>query len=312
MAYSGEHRARQRLMTLFSLGLGLASLSHVEGAASVQELNRVSLPNTEYREFTSKATRRSYAVSVALPDSYLSDKEGRYPVIFVTDARVNFSLATSIYRLMRLANDVPELIIVGIDATDPETSAWAAIRFLNLTPTRSESREAEVSKSLGRPVRSGDGAGFARVLLAELIPDIEQRYRVTRDRTLVGHSLGGLFAANMLFVAPEAFRRMILVSPALYWDDAVMFRVEEKYASTSHVLHAQVFTAAGGLEGGPMLPNVKRFASVLEDRHYEGLVLQNHIFEDETHNSVGAPAMTRGLRVLFAKQVSPRETDPKL
>jgi predicted alpha/beta superfamily hydrolase len=286
----------------FVLVVGVALMSKVGAVVLAQGLTRVSIPNTEYREFTSQATRRPYAVFVALPDSYQSDPTKRYPVVYVTDAHIEFALTTYIYRLMRLTNDVPELIIVGIDGTDPNT--WKAARFLDLTPTRNEAREAEVSKSLGQQVRSGDAGGFARVLTNELFPDVAKRYRVTDDRTLVGHSLGGLFGANILFQAPDAFRRMILISPALYWDDAVTFKNEEKYAAAGRVLRTHVFMAAGGLESASMLANVKRLASVFTDRKYEGFVLHSHVFADETHTSVGPAAIARGLRVLFATQVS--------
>jgi len=184
----------------------------------------VALPNTEYREFTSKVNARTYAVYVALPDSYRSDAAKRYPTLYVTDAQVAFSLIASMYRLMRLSNDVPELIIVGIDSQDPVT--WGAFRFQDLTPTRSMAREVEMAKLL-RGVTTGGAAAFLRVLTEELFPDIEKRYRVTADRSFVGHSLGGLFGAYCAFQTPTAFRRLILISPALYWDDTVIFKIEE-------------------------------------------------------------------------------------
>lgn len=291
---------RSDKVVIVVLAVGLAVMPWLRGIALAQGTTRVSIPNTEYWEFTSQATRRPYAVSVALPESYQIDRARRYPVVYVTDAHLGFPLATHIYRLMRLTNDVPELMIVGIAGTNPDT--WAAARFLDLTPTRNEARETEVSKALGQPVRSGDAAGFARVLTNELFPDIEKRYRVTDDRTFVGHSLGGLFGSYMLFHAPDAFQRMILISPALYWDDTVTFRHEEKYAATTRVLRTHVFTTAGGLESASMLGNLKRFTSVLAERKYEGLVLHSRVFDDETHTSVGPAAMARGLRVLFPKQ----------
>ena len=298
--FEPRHLRYNRVAVLTALALGVAVVLQPWGIALAQQTTRVSLPNTEYREFTSQATRRPYSVFVALPESYKADTARRYPVVYVTDAHVSFPLATQIYRLMRLSDDVPELIIVGIDGTNPET--WAAARFLDLTPTRNEAREAEVSTSLGQPVRSGDAAGFSRVLTTELLPDIEKRYRVTDDRTLVGHSLGGLFGTYMLFHAPNTFRRMILISPALYWDDTVTFRHEEKYAAASRVLRAQLFIAAGSLESTSMLGNVKRFTAVLAERKYEGLVLHSLVFAEETHTSVGPAAIARGLRVMFQKQ----------
>jgi len=44
---------------------------------------------------------------------------------------------------MWLANDLPELIIVGVDSK--QVDSWSALRFVNLTPTRSLKREGELT-----------------------------------------------------------------------------------------------------------------------------------------------------------------------
>jgi len=271
----------------------------ISGAATVaaQTSDRsVALPNTEYREFTSKVNARTYALYVALPDSYRSDASKRYPVLYVTDAQAAFALVTATYRLLRLSSDVPELIIVGIDSQDP--AMWGANRFHDLTPTRNVAREAEMAKLL-RGVTTGGGAAFLRVVTEELFPDIEKRYRATDDRSFVGHSLGGLFGAYCAFQSPSAFRRLILISPALYWDDTVIFKIEEKYAAANKALRARLFVSAGGLEPPDGVATTRRLVSVLADRHYEGLEVHGQIFEDETHTSVALPTMSRALRTLF-------------
>jgi predicted alpha/beta superfamily hydrolase len=270
----------------------------VARAAAAQPSERlVSLPNTEYREFTSKTNARPYAVFVALPDSYNAQSAKRYPVVYVTDAHVGFPLLMYIYKTLRLANEIPESVLVGVAGRDPAT--WLAARFLDLTPTRSIASEADLSKSFGAEVRSGDAGSFLRVLTDEIFPDVGRRYRTTDDRTYIGHSLGGLFGAYAMFQAPNAFSRLILGSPAFYWDDAVIFKQEEKYAADHHVLRANVFMTAGGSESASMIGFVKRFASTMAERKYDGLVFHSHIFDDETHTSVVPPTIARGLRTLF-------------
>ena len=137
------------------------------------------------------------------------------------------------------------------------------------------------------------------MIAEEVIPSITARYRVSDDRSYYGHSLGGLFGAYALFQSPQLFKRMILVSPALYWDDGVIFRSEETFAVRNKTLSAEVFLAAGDLEVAPMIPNVDRFSEALERRRYEGLKLHTRIFSDETHASIAGVAMTRGLRTLL-------------
>ena len=258
-------------------------------------------PAAEYREFTSKINGREYATWVRLPDSYTKDAPRRFPVVYVTDGQLVFPMMSSIYRAMWLGRDLPELIIVGVDSKQVDT--WSALRFVNLTPTRSLAREAELTKLLSG-LHTGEGPTFLRVLTEEVLPDIDRRYRTSDDRTLTGFSLGGLFGAYTLFEAPSTFRRMILGSPAFYWDDTVIFKIEEKFAAARKPLHTRVFIAAGGAESPPMIEYLQRFVSVVNKRQYDGLSLEGHVFDDETHMSSEAPIAARGLRVVFHESPS--------
>lgn len=253
-------------------------------------------PLPEHREFTSTINGREYATWVLLPDSYTKDASRRFPVVYVTDGQLVFPLVSSIYRAMWLGNDLPELIIVGVDSKHVDT--WGALRFVNLTPTRSLAREAELTKLLNG-LHTGDGPAFLRVLTEEVLPDIERRYRTSDDRTLMGHSLGGLFGAYALFQSPNTFRRMILGSPAFYWDDTVIFKIEERFAAARKPLHTRVFMAAGGSETPATIEDLRRFVSVVNNRHYDGLSLDSRIFDAETHMSVMAAIASSGLRVVF-------------
>jgi predicted alpha/beta superfamily hydrolase len=286
------------MMRVVCAGVVVLVLAIAAAAAQV----RLAPPPVEYREFTSKINERDYATWVLLPDSYTKDASRRYPVMYVTDGQLIFPLMSSIYRGMYLGKDdnLPELIIVGVDSKPGDT--WAALRFVNLTPTRSLKREAEMGFMNG--LHSGEGPTFLRVLTEEVLPDIDRRYRTSDDRTLTGFSLGGLFGAYTLFQAPNTFRRMILGSPAFYWDDTVIFKIEEQFAGARKPLRTRVFIAAGGAEESAMIEPFQRFVSVVNNRHYEGLSLESHIFEDETHMSSEAPIAARGLRVVFRESPS--------
>ena len=100
---------------------------------------------------------------------------------------------------------MPELIIVGILLSD---------RRKDLTPT--VTRDA--------PTITGGADRFGEFIATELIPEFERRYQTQPYRLIAGHSLGGLFVLDMLFVRPELFDVWIVVSPATWWDDDFIVR----------------------------------------------------------------------------------------
>jgi hypothetical protein len=66
-----------------------------------------------------------------------------------------------------------------------------------------------------------------------------------------------------------------------------------------------VFISAGGAEEqANMLEPYQRFVSVVKNRQCEGLFLESHVFDDETHMSSVAPIAARGLRVVFRESPS--------
>ena len=132
---------------------------------------------------------------------------------------------------------------------------------------------------------------------------VESEYRAdSMDRALYGHSFGGLFGAYTLFKSDGAFQRFIIGSPSLWWDDRTIFELESEYSASRNDLSARVFLSVGQLEPEEpyrMVTNFQEFISILERRDYDGFDLEWWIFEDETHNSVIPPTISRGLRSIY-------------
>ena len=92
---------------------------------------------------------------------------------------------------------IPEMIVVALANTQ---------RSRDFTPTH----VASGPYSAG----SGGAAAFLRFMKEELIPQIESRYRTLPQRTLVGHSLGGLLTLSAFVEQPEMFTRVRDLRPA--------------------------------------------------------------------------------------------------
>jgi len=268
---------------------------------------------TESWETSSATSKRKYQISVALPLNYASSGQ-RYPVLYATDANFHFGTLVETARALRLENLIPDLIVVGIGW--PVGHAVNAIgpRSLDLTPTADpvwvETGTRDWPKN-GWPAPEGSGGGpaFLRFIREELIPSVEEKYRADpNNRAYYGFSLGGLFGTYVLLDNEGTFHRFILGSPALFWQNRIIFEQESAHAKTHTRVPARVFFSVGldedatdvaELANQAFVSNVREFVRVLSERRYEGLTLSAQYFEGERHNSVAGMTISRGLRFIY-------------
>jgi predicted alpha/beta superfamily hydrolase len=270
--------------------------------ASAQEAAiEVSLPGTEVHEFRA-ADGTLFDLYVALPQGYASDGSVEYPVFYMSDAGVAFAGLVQMYRLLAMGDDelppLPPMILVGIDRARSSGVQTEMTRFFDLTPTSVPEIEAGLSSAFGATASTGGADTFLGILKEEIIPWVEARYSAGSERGLGGYSLGGLFATYALFTSPEIFTHYLIGSPSYWWDEGMIFELEEAYSTEHDDLEGQVFMSAGSLEG-MMVPDMLRLAETLKTRSYEGLQVETQVLEGESHLSGAFLSLSRGLGSLF-------------
>jgi uncharacterized protein len=273
------------------------------GLARAQEpasVGPVTLAATERFRLLSASTETEYDIYVALPGSYGRSDDATYPVVYVLDGNWLFAMVVQTHRMMHLlTQEVREAIIVGIGYPVESNEELLALRFMDLTPTRDAAIEEQFSTVLGQPLRTGGAAAFLDALVEDIMPIVERKYRAGTERMIAGFSLGSLFGAYALLHDPRPFQHYLIASPSLFWDNDITFAYEERYAAHHEDLQARVFISAGAREGR-LTTSVQRLAASLTQRQYPGLELTTHVFEDETHFSGIAAALSRGLRLLLS------------
>ena len=169
----------------------------------------VTIPNTMELSLKSKINNKSYNLHIAMPYGYEKSEE-YYPTIYLLDANNDFPLVTSISRRLEAEDNLKKFIIVGISYQD---SAWVH-RRADYTPSRAQGID-----------NSGGASNFATAIEKEIIPLVEKQIRVKKDsRTLLGHSLGGLFCSYLLLNGKTLFDNYIISSPSMWWDDYYAFK----------------------------------------------------------------------------------------
>lgn len=147
-------------------------------------------------------------LNIYLPEGYNQKDSTKYPVIYLLDGSADEDFIHIVglvqFNSFEWINQVPKSIVVGIATVDRRrdyTFPTTILKDKNKYPT------------------SGHSDKFILFIEKELQPFIEKKYNTNKDKTLIGQSLGGLFATEVLFKKPTLFNTYIIVSPSLWWDN---------------------------------------------------------------------------------------------
>jgi len=275
----------------------LINLLLVTLTAGAKELERIGAAEYDRSDrflIESKYVNDDFRIDVLLPIDYSSGKDD-YPVVYVTDANYLLPSVAASY-LAQATDELPKMIIVGIGWNVPSISR---IRFRDLTPSCDKDYQARSSMT---DKECGHADRFVEFIDNELQPFIDKRYRTTEDNTLIGYSLGGLFALHVLFNHPDTFDRYIIGSASMNWDNRFVFRAEERYAKANKDLHKAVYISSGSEEGDRTIPNAYLMQAQLLERDYPRLNVHVEVLSDETHMTSINPFALRGLRHVHRRE----------
>ena len=244
-----------------------------------------TLADTETRRIASHFVPQEFQISVALPLLHPGDTPISYPVLYLFDANFYFGGVTEVTRLMRVCNEFPSSIVVGIGypfdgPVNEMIDTVVGWRTRDFTPVVSREKEQEVLDSTPtlKTVTSGGADKFHQFVEQELIPLVEADYPIdSTNRTLIGHSWGGLFGLYSLFRDPLLYRNYLICSPDLPYADGIVFEYEEAYARTHDSLSVRLFISQGGREASE---HNQRLMSILEGRQYHDLSITHQSIMD--------------------------------
>jgi len=177
----------------------LASASESENPLDYMQ----GLNNADHHVIQSQGLGRPFHIFVRLPEGYNEATEP-YPVVYLLDGGHTFPMLASYYRYLSFADEVEDLIIVGISYGNDD---WKKGNF----------RSTDFTAAAPEREHYGGAPDFQKFLEAELLPFIEGRYRARADRRIVfGQSLGGQFVLYTAQTKPALFWGHIASNPALH------------------------------------------------------------------------------------------------
>lgn len=262
---------KKMICTFFTVYLLTTQLS-LKASASIGE--RLKIHSTYLNE--------EREVQVILPESYQSNKEANYPVIYLLDGDyVVHGVSGMLDLLANKAQLIPDVILVGI--ADKGTDKY---------------RQYMTPAGLTAPFKKED-AGKAELFLnfieKELKPYINSNYRSANNSILVGHSMGGLFVLNALLESPNAFEHFVSMSPSVWLNDHEIMTKAKDFVGKSKHKTTSLYLSLGDEER----QGVYGVLQLLDESQPKNIDWHFSHYPSENHNSVGLVALRADLKKIF-------------
>jgi len=251
-------------------------------------------------KFRSRIFRNTRFVRIWLPPGYddTANQGQNYPVLYLNDGQNLFEASTAFGgvewqvdeaadRLIR-ENAVPPMIIVGID---------------NMGKDRI--REYMPHRSMHPVMLRVQGRRYPDFLMREVIPFVQQHYRVTTDPEnigLGGSSLGALIALHTVIVRPGTFGKLLLESPSLWVTARQLIKDSRKVRDWPERIFLAVGTseASNAERSQTVVDDVRELAAIVRRAVLSEKRLKVVIQEGATHcESAWAERFPEALRFLY-------------
>ncbi|MBS1942292.1 MAG: alpha/beta hydrolase [Bacteroidetes bacterium] len=191
-------------------------------------------------------------LNIALPAGYQDNDTARYPVIFLLDGSATEDFIH---------------VAGGLQFASMDWIAWQQPSILvgiaNVDRKRDFTFPTTIAKDKEQFPTTGGSAAFIDFIGKELIPFVDAHFRTSPDRLLIGQSLGGLLATEVLFKQPALFRRYLIVSPSLWWDGGSLLKQPPAFISDPPHAPQRVFIAVGK-EGKRMVGDARKLRALVQ------------------------------------------------
>jgi predicted alpha/beta superfamily hydrolase len=232
-------------------------------------------------------------LNIYLPDDYNKNDTVKYPVIYLLDGSADEDFIHTVglvqFCSFSWVNRLPESIVVGI---------------ANINRMRDFTYPTNVEDDKNRYTASGHSDKFMAFIEKELQPYIERKYKTNGQRTLIGESLGGLLATEILLKKPTLFTKYIIISPSLWWDDASLLKLNSDILNESFNQRIRIYIGVGkeGLAPiktpHPMIDEAKALSEKLKASKSKNLTVYFDYLPDENHATISEQALYNAFKVL--------------
>lgn len=249
---------------------------------------------TDTHNALSRIVGRGYHILVGLPQGYDASGDRQYPTLYILDGGALYPLFASYYRYLRLGEEIPEMILVGISYG---TDDWQ----------EGNQRSHDYTAPATEAEHWGGAGAFQSFLGDELLPLIERQFRSRSDRRIVfGQSIGGQFVLYTAQTRPALFWGHIASNPALHRN--LPFFLEQHEVSAPGPNRARLFVASALGDDPRFAIPARQWIRHWTATHETPWDLEVATLDGHSHFSAPPASFRLGLKWLFAAPIlTPRQ-----
>ncbi len=234
-------------------------------------------------------------LNIYLPEGYDNKDTIKYSVIYLLDGSADEDFIHVVglvqFNSFDWINRVPKSIVVGIANVDRKRD----FSF----PTTSEADKK-------RYPTSGHSDKFISFLEKELQPFIEKKYKTNSTKTIIGESLGGLLATEILLKNPTLFNKYIIISPSLWWDNGSLLNQPLLFLNEKFTPKIDIYIGVGkeGLTPSDIPHVMEVDANLLAEKIKNAKSKNVTTFFDylpqEDHATIGHQAIYNAMKIVYS------------
>ncbi|MCO6162561.1 alpha/beta hydrolase [Flavobacterium sp. NRK F7] len=228
----------------YNLFFILVTLSSCSNASQPND----PIPEHETFKIQSKQVGEERIINVWTPKNYKTNTDS-LPVMYMADGGINEDFPHIANTLAKLIKEkkIKPLLLVGIENTQ---------RRRDLTGFTEVEKDKEIAPIVGGSEK------FRAFIKEELFPEIEKRYRVTSEKSIIGESASGLFVMETFFLTPEMFDNYIAFDPSLWWNNHYLVRTAKEHLAKFPPTEKRIWFAGSNAED--IAPFTKELADIFK------------------------------------------------
>lgn len=243
-----------------------------------------------YKTINSNKLEGDRELKIQLPRNYNPKEKRTYPLVIVLDGDYLFEPIAGNIDYQSYWEDIPDCIVVGVNQANTRDDDFL-YDDKSFFPTN-------------------EGAAFYEFIGAELLPYIEDNYKASNFRIIVGHDLSANFINYYLFKNRPMFRAFVALSPDLApeMNGRLKQRLEILQQETFYYL------ATGDADIKSLRSSIIESDSIVSSIKNDKLLYKFDDFEDANHYGLVGRGIPKALNQIFGlfKPINAKEYKEKV